>query len=234
MFFHEKIKSIKRGDNVLEVGPGGTPHSKANVFLDLDPKLFSSKEEAEWQRGKAEPLKTDKPIVYYDGKKFPFKDNEFDYVIATHVLEHVDDVDEFLSEVFRVGKMGYIEYPTIYYDFIYDIPVHVNFLKKNDDTIFWMKKSASGIQKFQPVQRIFQDSSALGYTDMIDDLIDIMMEGFEWRKPLKNKKTSDINDLVWDKHSLKPKTVPIHTLREHLSTTAHFYANRLSPKSRGK
>lgn len=227
MFFSYKIKSIKDGDKVLEVGPGGNPHPRSDILLDLDPTLFGSTEEAEWQRGKAEPLQTDKRVVYYDGKKFPFKDNEFDYVIASHVLEHVDDVSGFLSELFRVGSKGYIEYPTVYYDFIYDIPVHYNFLKKNGDTIFWMKKSASGIGTFNPVQKVFRDSAELGYTDMIDDLVEVMIEGFEWSKPLKNQKTKSIEDLVWNENSLKPKPVPpVHTLRRHISDTFKFYTRK--------
>ena len=42
----------------------------------------------------------------------PFKDKEFDYIIASHVVEHVEDISYFLNELSRVGKRGYIEVPT--------------------------------------------------------------------------------------------------------------------------
>ena len=42
----------------------------------------------------------------------PFKDNEFDYIIASHVVEHVEDISYFLNELYRVGRRGYIEIPT--------------------------------------------------------------------------------------------------------------------------
>ena len=42
----------------------------------------------------------------------PFKDNEFDYIIASHVVEHVEDISYFLNELSRVGRRGYIEIPT--------------------------------------------------------------------------------------------------------------------------
>ena len=42
----------------------------------------------------------------------PFKDNEFDYIIASHVAEHVEDISFFFNELSRVGKKGYIEVPT--------------------------------------------------------------------------------------------------------------------------
>ena len=61
---------------------------------------------------------------YYPNKKFtkliekklPFKDNEFDFVIASHVMEHVEDVEFFIKELERVSKQGYIELPTMLED----------------------------------------------------------------------------------------------------------------------
>ena len=42
----------------------------------------------------------------------PFKDNFFDFVIASHVIEHVKDIDFFIKEIQRVAPRGYIELPT--------------------------------------------------------------------------------------------------------------------------
>ena len=46
----------------------------------------------------------------------PFKNKEFDFVIASHVLEHVEDVEFFIKELERVSVKGYIELPTILED----------------------------------------------------------------------------------------------------------------------
>ncbi len=54
----------------------------------------------------------DKSFVKITEKKLPFKDKEFDFVIASHVAEHVEDVSYFLNELSRIGKKGYIEVPT--------------------------------------------------------------------------------------------------------------------------
>ena len=51
-----------------------------------------------------------------DDNILPFKDNEFDFVIASHVLEHVKDVKLFIKELERVSLGGYIELPTILED----------------------------------------------------------------------------------------------------------------------
>ena len=50
--------------------------------------------------------------LIYPNQKLPFQDKEFDYVILSHVLEHVPNIYEFTKEVERVAKAGYIELPT--------------------------------------------------------------------------------------------------------------------------
>lgn len=37
---------------------------------------------------------------------WPFEDNQFDYIILSHVLEHLDDISAVLAEVRRVGRPG--------------------------------------------------------------------------------------------------------------------------------
>ena len=90
MFFPERIKSIKPDNYVLEIGPGGHPYPRSDILLE---KRFGSFEEAEAQRGYTPKLQTNKKIVYYDGGIFPFKDKEFNYVICSHVLKHISDVE---------------------------------------------------------------------------------------------------------------------------------------------
>lgn len=45
-------------------------------------------------------------LTTYDGKKMPYPDNSFDFVISNAVLEHVKDVYSFASEIYRVTKKG--------------------------------------------------------------------------------------------------------------------------------
>ena len=54
----------------------------------------------------------DKTFIKINEKKLPFKDKEFDFIIASHVAEHVEDISYFFNELARVGKKGYIEVPT--------------------------------------------------------------------------------------------------------------------------
>jgi hypothetical protein len=200
MFFPDKITLIKPADRVLEIGPGGSPHPRSNVFLEM---RFDDAAETERQRAFAKPLRTDKPVVYYDGGMFPFEDAEFDYIICSHVLEHVEDVPQFLNEVFRTGRSGYFEYPTIYYEYLYNLKEHLNLLKKQDDVLFYMPKSASGLAAFQPVQQLFYDSLKSQYFDIVEDLKPWMIEGFEWQGPFRFSQSQRIDALCVNAHGLR-------------------------------
>jgi uncharacterized protein YbaR (Trm112 family) len=87
---------------VLEVGSGGNPYYRSNILLDA----YEVTRERHWA-----PLITDRPTVIGFVENLPFRDDAFDYVIASHVLEHSSDPSQFLSELQRVAKAGYIEVP---------------------------------------------------------------------------------------------------------------------------
>ncbi len=200
MFFSERIVSINKQDRVLEIGPGGTPYERADEFLDIDHSSFKDKKEEILQRGSAPELVTDKKITFYDGSIFPFDGKSFAYSIASHVLEHVDDVDLFISELQRISKNGYLEYPTIFYEYLYNIPVHKNIIhydaKSNE--IIYIKKSSISLGDYEKLQKFFLDTLSMGYIELVDNFKDVMFEGFEWsnNKPLKTRESKDINDII--------------------------------------
>jgi len=101
---------------VLEVGSGGNPYARANVLLDA----YEVTRQRHWV-----PLKTDRPTVLGFVEHLPFKDKAFDFVIASHVLEHSADPDRFLSELQRVGRGGYIEVPDAFMERIIPYRDHI-------------------------------------------------------------------------------------------------------------
>jgi len=123
MFFPERIKSIKKEDRVLEVGPGNTPFYRSDTLLE---KIFE-KDEAFKQSGRTKSKNLKKQIVYYKDDTFPFLNHEFDYVICSHVLEHIpkEKIDFFISELSRVSKNGYVEIPLYSFELLTDIDVHL-------------------------------------------------------------------------------------------------------------
>lgn len=49
--------------------------------------------------------KSMKADIYADvNKKLPFEDNTFDLILASHILEHIDNPILFLEEIYRIAK----------------------------------------------------------------------------------------------------------------------------------
>lgn len=200
MIFPEQVKSIRPSDRVLEIGPGALPHERADVFLEL---RYSSEEEHRRQSGDRLPAALEKPVVYYDGEGFPFADAEFDYVICSHVIEHVLDVPLFMAEMFRVAKRGYLEYPTILFDYLYNFSVHVNFIKRQGESLVYMRKDEAEFERFRPVHDFFFAASEKGHTQMVSSLNSYMFEGFEWESPFEVSHTDDIGELMWKDYDIQ-------------------------------
>ncbi len=195
MFFPDKIKSIKPDDRVLEVGPGGTPYFRSDVFLE---KIFEETDAKE-QRGNTPPLQTNKKLVFYEDSTFPFKDNEFDYVVCSHVLEHIpsNELCSFISELQRVATRGYIEFPTIYYDYIYNFPKHLTLLLYDNGIIKYMGKEKTKLNLFSPIQTFFYNSASAGHKSLTQSLKNYFFQGFEWHGTIQAVEVNDINQIVY-------------------------------------
>ena len=83
--------------NILDIGCGYSANQHASTVADVQDLSSFHK---------------DKKFIRITEKKLPFKDNEFDFVISSHVIEHVDDLRYFIKELERITKQGYIELPT--------------------------------------------------------------------------------------------------------------------------
>ena len=122
--------------NVLDIGCGYRAHKKANIIADQqDLSAFYP----------------DKKFIKINEKRLPFKDKEFDFVVASHVMEHVEDVEFFIKELERVSKQGYLELPTMLEDNLVfenkkDHLWHMDF----DDVEFKLLISKK-VQYFEPV-----------------------------------------------------------------------------------
>ncbi|MBX4199207.1 class I SAM-dependent methyltransferase [Candidatus Parcubacteria bacterium] len=84
--FLQRHATTKR---TLDVGSGGSAYSKYfpdRLTMDLDP--------------------TRKPEVVADAHDLPFKDEEFEVILCTEVLEHVKNPFKVESELRRVAKRG--------------------------------------------------------------------------------------------------------------------------------
>ena len=124
---------VPRDALVLEVGSGGNPYYRANVLLDA----YESTGERHWV-----PLVADRPTVLAFVESLPFKDKTFDFVIASHVLEHSLDPASFLNEMQRVAKSGYIEVPDAFMERVNPYTDHRLEITLRHDRLLIRKKRA--------------------------------------------------------------------------------------------
>ncbi len=82
---------------VLDIGCGYRAHPCASVIADIQDLSSYYKE---------------KKFIKINEKRLPFKDKEFDFIIASHVIEHVEDFEFFIKELERISSKGYIELPS--------------------------------------------------------------------------------------------------------------------------
>jgi SAM-dependent methyltransferase len=204
MFFPNKIVSINPNDKVLEIGPGATPHSRANAFLEY---RFDDEKQVIQQRGdiKQIPDYKGRPVFYYSGDIFPFVDGQFDYVIVSHVLEHVPNPSKFISEILRISKgRGYLEFPLPPYDYLFNFDVHTQFLWMNEskEIIYFLKKTHTNISKFNSINSQLRKSLELGWDDLIVNNLDYFFIGFEFDARIKIVEQFDLSlyEAKWQKN----------------------------------
>ena len=195
MFHKEKLKSIKSKDYVLEIGPGALPHPRADIYLERN---FETDEVARLQRGNVSKITYRKPVVYYDGGRFPFEDKEFDYVICSHVLEHIplEELQQFISEIQRIAHKGYIEFPSVFYELINYSDVHKWFMNYRSGNILFLDKA---IFKSSNIHQIFREMF-YGKDPYLHSAFkrfkDIFFLGFEWTETINYKIVDDFDALI--------------------------------------
>ncbi len=122
--------------NVLDIGCGYTAHESANVICDIQDLSDYYK---------------NKKFIKLENNILPFKNKEFDFVIASHVIEHVKDVKTFINELERVSNKGYIELPTIL----------------NDNLVFENKNDHIWHTEFDDIQKKINISNKLQYLEPV-------------------------------------------------------------------
>lgn len=133
---------------VLDVGSGHRPHEDATHLVDLLPEDDSERGKPIQQLGL--------PLLLANVESLPFKDKSFDYVYASHVLEHTQNPEAACRELMRIARAGYIETPSPFYEQGYNYPnpergwpFHRWFVYLGEgDTLTFEPKTARTIEQF--------------------------------------------------------------------------------------
>lgn len=82
--------------------------TKAHKMLHIAPeqcfyKIFKKQENLEYVTGDYNSPIAD---IHFDLHKAPFPDNSFDVIFCNHVLEHVEDANQCMRELYRIMRSG--------------------------------------------------------------------------------------------------------------------------------
>ena len=146
--------------NILDIGCGYNASKFAKVICDVQ-DLSNHYQ--------------DKKFIRLTEKKLPFKDKEFDFVVASHVMEHVEDIDFFIKELERVSKKGYIELPTML----------------EDNLVFENKKDHLWLMDFDDVENKLLISKKIQYFEPVLTVSTI-------KKLNEVFRTSLVLELIWE------------------------------------
>ncbi len=195
MFF-PNLMNIKNSEEVLEIGPGAYPYWRSDCLAD---KFDESSNVDLTQFGGLELNTKGKALFKIIDNKLPFKNKSFDYVICSHVFEHVpiDELPLLSEEIMRVAKRAYIEFPRPLYDYIYNFNVHLNLLDIINGEIICISKEKTYLNKFKKLQDY---SLLIRRKEMFSieaDYPSIMAVGFEFKDNIPLKIVSS-EDEFWD------------------------------------
>ena len=150
--FVEEYLSQKKNWRILDIGCGYTANKYSTHVADTQD--FSN-------------LYKDKKFTHIKEKKLPFADKEFNFIIASHVLEHVEDIEYFIKELERVANSGYIEVPTRLEDNLVDVneKAHIWWINFDDinNSLFITKRKQIiepflSVSTIQNLRKFFRDS----------------------------------------------------------------------------
>ena len=89
--------SVELSGVCLDVGCGSMPYKQ---FFNQCQSYVGLEYESDIAK------KSFSPDFFYDGVTFPFESDSFDSLVSFEVMEHVDDIEVFFSEIVRVLKPG--------------------------------------------------------------------------------------------------------------------------------
>lgn len=168
----QRFKPPAQG-RVLEIGSGDNPHPRADVLVD---RFISDNTE------RGGNIVIDRPLVIADGHHLPFRDGVFAYVIGSHILEHMDDPPQFVRELTRVGRAGYLGSPSEIAERLFHWSFHRWYVNQVGDMLVLHPKEPQEpfgelfdyLYAYNPVYSFFQRS-----------MPDMFWVEYEWRGAIK-------------------------------------------------
>lgn len=216
---------VSDGDLVLDVGSGDKPSWRADVLVER----YLGAEHA-GQRSGGDEARVTRPLFDADADDLPFADGAFDYVICSHVLEHVPDPAKVVAELTRVARAGYIEVPEAASAKIVDFPSHLWWVRLDESTtpqaLVFTAKSAP---YFDAEIHDYLQRSGLErrITNVLDSRFDHRIISLPWENTVNVRVEGQVSDDLL-KHALHADTHhrTTETLAARTLTSALTYRQR--------
>lgn len=164
---------IKRGDLVLEVGSGGRPFARSDVLVDM---FLDDNTERSLVN-----LTLDRPLICANTEKLPFESSSFDFVLTSHMLEHLIYPERFLDEIQRVGRRGFLITPSEFCEKIMPSHRHLWLISLDEDNTLVLKQK--------------KQVSDVGLPPILHD---VWLTDKEYRKFFKNRPDIFETRLYWE------------------------------------
>ena len=132
IFLEWRKLGIRRGDIVVDFGSGGRPLLRADILVDKFLEGYTER--------LSEFLDTGAFVVQCDLSNLPFRDKSIDFGYSSHVVEHLEKLEESLQEMQRVCKRGFITCPSAFREQIMALKTHVWFVENKDDRLVMTRK----------------------------------------------------------------------------------------------
>jgi hypothetical protein len=129
---------IQPGWKVADYGGGTNPHPRADVVVDIAPGAHTGVREGAVD---ARDTQAEIRIGNVCALESIVEDKEFDFVIASHIAEHVDNPGAFCRELLRTSRAGYIETPSPLYEVFFDWIEHKWLVDVRSDRLCFLRKT---------------------------------------------------------------------------------------------
>jgi hypothetical protein len=96
-----------------------------------------------------------RPLVCADVTSLPFRDGAVDFVIVSHLAEHVEDPDAMCRELVRVAAAGYLETPSRAADYVLDEEYHLWRVGRRDGVLEFRSKPPKSARLQRALDRVY-------------------------------------------------------------------------------
>jgi SAM-dependent methyltransferase len=196
---------VKSHDLVLDVGSGDNPHVRADVLCDA--YLLDSGERS----GKFDLIVDGRPFVFAYARRLPFQDKAFDFIICSHLLEHMNNPADLLEELMRVGKAGYIEAPSSLMEKLYGWNFHRLLIDYDGDCLIIRSKPKD--EKFGIIPDEVKKSPYWGR--LVEKKSKYFQVSYFWKERIRYRIEGSLPELVEAKPE-KFSTIPQPSIRRRV------------------